>query len=97
MTREAFDAALVAGTELVPLRTDAGKVAEELLSAEQLETRTSVPASWWEQAAREGRIPHRRIGRYVRFKFGDVERHFAEQPTDSHSLATVRRWRKSGS
>jgi hypothetical protein len=48
----------------------------ELLTAEQLESRTSVPASWWEQAARENRVPHTRIGRYVRFEFAAVAEHF---------------------
>jgi hypothetical protein len=40
---------------------------ERVLTAEQLEKETSVPASWWLQAARENRIPCLKCGKYTRF------------------------------
>ena len=65
-----------------------------LLTAEQLEQRTGVSATWWEQAARENRVPHVRIGRYARFEFADVAEYF-RRPLDSDSNGAVRQWRKS--
>lgn len=41
--------------------------APALVTAEDLATRTGIPASWWEAQAREQRVPHVRIGRRVRF------------------------------
>ena len=66
----------------------------ELLTADQLEARTSVPASWWEQAARENRVPHTQIGRYVRFEFAAVAEHFRCRLEPSR-LETLRDWRGS--
>jgi hypothetical protein len=96
LTVEQFEGARVAAQDFVPAAT-ATTVASsaELLTAEQLEQRTSVPASWWETAAREGRVPHRRIGRYTRFLFAEVEQAF--RPLDSDSLSHIRQWRRSAS
>ena len=95
LTAEQFEAARAAAQDFAPV-SPAASVAPpgELLTAEQLEQRTSVPASWWETAARENRVPHRRIGKYVRFRFDEVEAAF--KPTDCDSLSAVRAWRKSG-
>jgi excisionase family DNA binding protein len=41
---------------------------ESLLTAEQAGAILGVEASWVLQKAREGRIPHVRLGRYVRFE-----------------------------
>lgn len=46
----------------------------ELLTAEEMEKRTSVPASWWLKQARERRIPHVMLGRYVRFEAAALTR-----------------------
>ena len=97
LTVEQFAEAEEAARNLVaPAVATAAAPADDLLTAEQLEQRTSVPSSWWEQAAREGRVPHARIGRYVRFRFADVATHFS-RPLDSDSIGAVRQWRKSGS
>ena len=45
---------------------------EPLLTAEQMEERTSIPASWFLEQARRHAIPHVRFGKYVRFSFSDV-------------------------
>ena len=39
-----------------------------LLSAEETAERLAVPKSWVYAGARAGRIPHLRLGRYVRFR-----------------------------
>ena len=38
-----------------------------------------VPTSWIYRAAREGRLPHLRLGRYVRLDERELERWIAEQ------------------
>ena len=78
-TAEQFAEAVQAGRALSPASTSSQQTTapDELLTAEQLQERTSVPASWWEQAARERRVPHARIGRYVRFRFAEVAEQFS--------------------
>lgn len=44
-----------------------------LLTAEEVADFLQVPKSWVYEAAREGRIPHIRLGRYVRFDQADIE------------------------
>ena len=73
LTRQEFTAALAAGAALAPPSGASASVAEPLLDAEQLAAQLNVPASWIEQAAREGRIPVLRFGRWPRFRRSDVE------------------------
>ena len=47
---------------------------DRILPSEQLEAETSVPASWWLQAACENTIPHLKCGKYTSFKMSDVVR-----------------------
>jgi excisionase family DNA binding protein len=96
LTPEQFAEAAQAGRELIagPTPTPHTGPSEDLLTAAQLAQRTGIPASWWEQAAREERVPHARIGRYVRFRFQEVAEHFS-RPLDSDSLGALRHWRKS--
>ena len=58
-----------------------GKAAsvENLLTAGDLAQRLNVPESWVRTEQRAGRIPSTRIGRYVRFRSGDVDRALAER------------------
>jgi hypothetical protein len=93
LTSEQFAEAEQAGREQRPAPTSTlpTPANDELLTAEQLERRTNVPASWWEHAAREGRVPHARIGRYVRFRFAEVAEHFSH---DASAAGAVRQWRQ---
>jgi len=63
-----------ARTVLPPERaaTGATNAPARLLTAEELSAATSIPASWFEQAAREGSIPCIRLGRYVRFALDEI-------------------------
>jgi len=45
---------------------------EGLLDAAGLAAKTEVPASWWVVAARQRRVPHYRMGRWVRFRLSEV-------------------------
>ena len=74
LTPETFREALEAGATLTPSprATAASDMPAKLLSAEDLEERTGVPASWFATQARERRIPFHKLGRYVRFSFEEV-------------------------
>ena len=45
---------------------------DRLLDASEVAERLAVPVSWVRQESREGRIPHVRLGRYVRFSEDEV-------------------------
>jgi len=55
----------------------------KLLSAEQMESATNIPASWFATQARERRIPFRKLGRYVRFDFDEV---MASEPLQRRAI-----------
>ena len=57
-----------------------GEAAAELLTADQAAERFSLPSSWLLEKARQGAIPHRRIGRYVRFSPGELAEHLKRSP-----------------
>jgi hypothetical protein len=74
LDREVFEAALVAGSELLAAGRPAQAVRDEpLLDAEQLATALSVPITWIELAARQGRIPSLEFGRWRRYRRTEVE------------------------
>ena len=56
------------GENVAPSNGDA----DTLLTAQQLEQRTGVPASWFLEQARRNQIPHRRLGKYPRFLWREV-------------------------
>jgi excisionase family DNA binding protein len=53
-------------------------VTDRLLDAADVADRLGVPKSWVLESARSGAIPHVRLGRYVRFDEGDVDRWLEE-------------------
>jgi excisionase family DNA binding protein len=56
---------------------------ERLLTAEQLAERLGVQPGWVNKAARAGRIPHVRVGRYRRFRWTDIEEWISANATGS--------------
>ncbi len=75
LSPEQFTEARTLGMQLAgPARQPANDQPQEapLLSAEQMEARTSVPASWFLEQARKNAIPHVRLGKYVRFELSAV-------------------------
>lgn len=76
LSREGFEAALAEGGAAIGAAVHAGTPAgdtEALMDAEQLAAALHLPQTWLEQAAREGRIPCVRAGRWVRFRRSAVE------------------------
>lgn len=53
--------------ELLAERTEEPPAATQLVTATELARILGVPQSWVRQAARQGRVPSVRFGRYVRF------------------------------
>jgi excisionase family DNA binding protein len=45
---------------------------ERWLTSKELAAHTGVPDTWWEAAAKDGRIPAIRCGKYVRFRLSEV-------------------------
>src|SRR5580658_3239126 len=81
LTREAYEAALIPIAAPAP---PAAAPSAKLLSAEEMEAATSIPASWYATQARERRIPFRKLGRYVRFDFDEV---MASEPLQRRAIA----------
>lgn len=82
MTREAFQEGIekgrhITGATASPENT---KPIPKLLDADQACELTGVPASWFLEAARQDRIPHLKMGKYVRFKMSDVYDALAVRP-----------------
>lgn len=77
LTREAYAAALkaaqVAGCGEISVERGYPAAPEALCDAVSLAQSLGVPESWVAQAAREGRIPCVRLGRWVRFRRSEVE------------------------
>ena len=77
LTRDQFREALERGRELVEGTARAhsganGDAPERLHTAREMEERTKVKAAWYLEGARQGLIPHHRLGKYVRFRFDEV-------------------------
>jgi hypothetical protein len=72
LTPEAFEEARAHAETLLPTKAASNAPAEKLYTAQELEQATAVPASWFEEAARCGRITVYRFGRYPRFRLEDA-------------------------
>ena len=57
---------------------------ESLLTAAEMAERFSMDATWFLTHARESRIPHVRLGKYVRFDPGEIRAFFQRRP-DRHA------------
>ncbi len=71
LSPEVFAQALADARSILPGKPDPRPIeaggAPELFTAQQMQARTGVPASWFLKKAREREIPHQQLGRYVRF------------------------------
>lgn len=45
---------------------------DRVLDADGMEAETKIPGSWFLEQARQGKIPHIRAGKYVRFELATV-------------------------
>lgn len=78
LTPDQVRAALAAAAEVrasitpaSPARSPAA-ADEPLLTPEEAAAMTGTKASWWRDAARRGRVPCTKVGRYPRFRAADV-------------------------
>ena len=58
---------------------------DEVLTVGDVAERYKVPVSWvYERTRRKGkdRLPHHKLGKYLRFRGSDIERYFQEQRRD---------------
>jgi len=74
LTTEQFRVALEQGHALMgaPATAIAPPAEEKVLDAKGMECGTAIPATWFLEQARQGKIPHIRAGKYVRFRLGEV-------------------------
>jgi hypothetical protein len=98
LSREQFEAALVAGAEsvaAVPAPRPVDRALEPLLDAERAASLLGVTARWLEASARADIVPHHKLGRFIRFRVSEVAEHSripgAPPPTDSLSVTPIRR------
>ena len=71
LTDEEFEAARERGLRLMPVPGSA-VLDDEILDAQGMEAQTNVPATWWLEAARQGTVPHLKIGKYTRFSLREA-------------------------
>ncbi len=77
-TQRQLEGARERARELVPSTTQGAGATETMptvVDAKGAEVATGVPARWWLDAARAGRVPYVRFGHYVRFDLGEVLAH----------------------
>jgi hypothetical protein len=85
MTASEFQAALARGRGLAEITATGppsnGGEPERLLTASEIaEATPGIPSGWYLESARLGQIPHVRLGKYVRFRLGEVVEHGAVTP-----------------
>ena len=74
LTRGEFEQARARGRELVgkPATHESAPPPDEVLTAEQMSERTNIPASWFYEASRQGKIPCIKAGKYTRFRLNET-------------------------
>lgn len=60
---------------LVPEAKQEWSRPKQLLTSEEVEKHTSVSAAFWMAQARERRVPHHKLGRFVRFDLDEILNH----------------------
>jgi hypothetical protein len=84
LTSDQFHEALERGRALVGSTATAppsnGGEPERLLTTSEISEVTGIPGPWFQVQARLGLIPHVKLGKYVRFRFGEVVEHGAVTP-----------------
>lgn len=60
---------------------------DRVLDAEGMEIETKIPATWFLEQARQGKIPHVRAGKYVRFELATVLAALRTEPRHAERLS----------
>lgn len=75
LSPEQFREALARGAELTGPPPSTGtpeSPPERILDADGMAAATQIPASWFLEQARRGKVPHVRAGKYVRFRLNET-------------------------
>lgn len=74
LSRDDFMQALAMGREIAGIADNKSVASEteKLMDAKGASEATGIPDSWFLEAARQGRIPHIKAGKYVRFRMTDL-------------------------
>lgn len=94
LSQDRLQEAVKRGRELVPpMPTAAAQPADTILDVDGMAAVTGIPASWFGEQARQGKIPHLRAGKYVRFRLNEVLEVLAVgvRPGDSLSIVGKKR------
>ena len=77
LSHDEFEQARARGRELMPVQAASvpARTEDRILDAEGMERETAIPASWFLEQARQGKLPHIRAGKYVRFQLAEVLDH----------------------
>jgi excisionase family DNA binding protein len=79
------------------LSSDAPRDPEDLLTAEEVAAVLRVTAAWVYAETRSHRIPHLRLGRYVRYRRETLDEWIAQVESSSTSRTSAPRRRSQGS
>ena len=74
LTEAQFKEAMARGKEMVGegrTKSHSEKI-DVILDAEGMREKTGIPSTWFLEAARQGRVPFIRAGKYVRFRMEEV-------------------------
>lgn len=90
LSREEFEKAIKLGSEIVgtvKTETTIADTQDKLYTADQIAEMTQIPISWFLEQARQGKIPHVRAGKYVRFRMKDLIEALEIRPGHRASMA----------
>lgn len=92
LSQEAFREALELGRQVAGIENIAKdtKPIEKLLDADEAGEITGIPPSWFLETARQGKIPHIRAGKYVRFRMSDVIQALEIRPGQEANITPAR-------
>lgn len=95
LSQNQLQEAVKRGRELLPPTPAAvAQPADTILDADGMAAVTGVPASWFGEQARQGKIPYLRVGKYVRFRLNEVLEALAVGVRPGDSLSIVRKKRE---
>lgn len=82
LSQEIFNKALERGRRIMQVGPSQQPEVERLLDSDEAAKLTAIPSSWFLEAARQGRIPHIRAGKYVRIRMSDIIQALEIRPVD---------------
>src|SRR3972149_8492282 len=92
LSQESFKKAVTLGQEVLGIVQEPSGINEtvNLLDAEEAGKAAGIPASWFLEAARQDKIPHIKMGKYVRFRLSDVLQALEVRPRQEAKVTSAR-------